>query len=191
MALTLVTPPAVDPILLSEAKSFMRITHNLEDDIITASIKAATKWIEELYSLAFVQQTWDLWLDNWPQKDYIEIKKRPVQSIEFIKYFGTDNTEYTFSVDNYELDNKSFVPRVVLKYDKTWPDVTLKPANGVQIRFVAGYPLLGENPDIPEDKKLPLKLAISIFTQYREAEEELQKALKVVGYLITDRVWPV
>lgn len=208
MKLKLVTPPQAEPVSLAEAKAFLRVTHDHEDEIIKASITAAREHCERYSGWAYVEQVWDLWLDRWPCGNTIELRKPPVQSIEYIKYFSADGTEHTLPPEDYELDDKSFIPRVVLKTGKSWPSVTLRETNGIQVQFKAGYPPVPavppdpEDPEdegtpedpagnIPESKKLYIKLVVSVFHQYRDAESELKKALDVTNYMVSDRVWPL
>ncbi len=123
-----------------EAKNHLRVSGTDEDGTIAAILTAAWKYCEEvLLHRALLPQTWDLWLDEFPDEDYIEIPRPPLQSITSIKYYGTDDTEYTMTATDYFVDTKSEPGRVSLAYGKTWPSTVLRPINGVVVRFVAGY----------------------------------------------------
>jgi len=50
-----------------------------EDDLITALIVAAREYAEGFQNRAYITQTWQLWLDDWPGRDYIEIPLPPLQ----------------------------------------------------------------------------------------------------------------
>jgi uncharacterized phiE125 gp8 family phage protein len=162
MPFVLVTAPTADPVTVAEAKKFLRIDHELDDTEITSFITDATNQAEDFTGWAYMQQTWDLYLDGWPDKDFIEIRKTPVQSITSIKYTDSDGVEHTFSSSDYELDNKSFIPKVVLKYGLSWPSEVLKTVNAIQIRFVAGYAVKGADPagNVPEVKKTAIKMLV-------------------------------
>ena len=111
----------------------------VEDDLLNALIATARQWCQDFQNRAYVTQTWELWLDRWPGKDHIEIPLPPLQSVSSVKYYGTDDTEYTFSSDYYLVDVKSEPGRVCLDYGQSWPSTTLRPYNGVCVTFVAGY----------------------------------------------------
>lgn len=181
MALKLVTAPAENPVTLAEAKEFLRVDGSHEDVLIEALVKAATQMAEKETGRVFVTQTWDLWLDRWPSQRktdqdgwwdgmregpltdlyqicrHIEIPRAPLQSVASVKTYATDNTEDTFSSDNYFADNQSEPGRVSLAYGKLWPTIVLRPSNGIQIQFVAGY---GGAAAVPEAIKTAIKLIL-------------------------------
>ena len=141
MALNLITPPAREPLSLALAKNHLRqeVDFTVDDNLIQGLIIAARKFCEGFQNRAYMAQTWDLWLDKWPAGKYIDIPLPPLQSVTSIKYYGTDGTEYTLAVTEYDVDDKGFTGRVVLKYGKSWPSVSLRPSNAVVIRFMSGY----------------------------------------------------
>lgn len=140
IALKLVTPPAREPVSLALAKSHLRgIDHADDDNIIQGLIISARRNAEGFQNRAYLEQTWDMWLDAWLGKDCIDIKLPPLQSITSIKYYDTSDVEYTLATTEYDVDTYSEPGRVVLKSGKTWPSTTLRPSNGIVIRFVAGY----------------------------------------------------
>jgi hypothetical protein len=52
---------------------------SVEDDDITGIITAARLACEKFQNRTYVTQTWELWLDGWPDKDYIELPLPPIQ----------------------------------------------------------------------------------------------------------------
>ena len=126
---------------LDLVKNYLKIddANAADDNIIQGLITAARVSCESFNGHAYLEQAWDLWLDKFPDKNYINIPLPPLQSVTIIKYYGADDVEYIFSDDHYDVDNKSFIGRVVLKYGQAWPTVALRPSNAVVIRFVAGY----------------------------------------------------
>lgn len=164
MALKLITAPATEPITLSEAKSHLRIDTTTDDTLITTLITAAREYCEGFQNRAFVSQTYELWLDAWPE--YIQIPRPPLQSITSIKYYGTDNIEYTMASDDYFVDTKSEPGRVVLAYSKSWPSTTLRLVNGIVVTFVAGYGTAG---NVPLKIKQAILLLVAHWYESREA----------------------
>ncbi len=66
--LALVTPPAAEPVTLTEAKSWLRVDSddNTQDELIGELITAARNYCEKETGRAFCTQTWNLTLDRFP-----------------------------------------------------------------------------------------------------------------------------
>ncbi len=139
MAIQIKTPPSREPVSLALAKSHLRVDGADDDSLISGLISAARNWAEGYQNRAYLEQTWYLWLDDFPSEDYIEIPLPPLQSITSIKYYDTDGTEATMDSGDYIVDVTGFLGRVVLAYRESWPTTTLRPAKGVCIEFVCGY----------------------------------------------------
>ena len=185
MALKLITPPATEPVTMEEAKAHLGVNHTESDNQITDLITSAREYCEGYQNRAYITQTWDLWLDDWPDKDHIYIPRPPLQSVTHVKYYGTDNTEYTMGAADYFVDDKNEPGRVALAYNKSWPTTTLRPANGVVAQFVAGYGLAAS---VPQKVKQAILLKIELdFDEHEPAEtDSLLKAIKRLLWL--DRV---
>ena len=195
MALTIVTEPTVEPLDLEEIEDHLRLSDTStgeEDVVIQSYIKAARRYCERIQNRAYLHQTWDLILDTWPEGDYIEIPRPPLVSVTHVKYFDTDETEATMSSGLYYVDTNSEPGRVHLQYGETWPTETLRPANGVAVRFVAGYGSVSSL--VPAEIKQALKLLVGHMYERREATD-LKEVLEItpgaMDLLWLDRIVPV
>lgn len=177
MALKLITAPASEPVTLAEAKAHLRIEHTESDGLITDLIIAAREYCEGFQNRQYITAVWDLWLDAWPDKDYLHIPRPPLKSVTSVKYFGTDNTEYTMDPADYFIDDKSEPGRLALAYGESWPGASLRPVGGIVIRFAAGY---GGATDVPQKVKQAILLKVELdFDRHEPAEaENLLKAVK-------------
>ena len=188
MGLKLITPPAAEPVTLQEAKEHLRITGSDEDALLTTFIEVAREYCEEYQNKAYITQTWDLSLDEFPESPY-SLPKPPLQSISSIKYYDQDGTEQEFNATDYLVDTASVKGRISLAYGKTWPSVTLQPINGVVIQFVAGY---GDaTTDVPERIRNAIKVLIGQIYENREAtdiKEHLEVPFAVHALLGLDRI---
>jgi uncharacterized phiE125 gp8 family phage protein len=137
----LIEGPASEPITLAEAKSWIKVETDADDDLITSLIAEARQDIEEFTGLALIVQTWDMVLDELPS--VLEIQKSPLRSVTGIYYTDIDGTERTEPPANYLVD--TFRDRILLKEDKTWEGANfVRLYNGWRIRFTAGeteYPI--------------------------------------------------
>lgn len=59
------TPPEAEPLTLEEAKAHLRITHDADDDVINALIRAARGMCENDTGLALITRGYSLYLDVW------------------------------------------------------------------------------------------------------------------------------
>lgn len=158
MAVRLITPPAVEPITLAEAKAHLRVDHDDEDALIAGLIAAARVSCEQWTARAFVTQTWELVLDEFPVNE-IFIPKPPLQSVDSIVYDDPAGLVQVLAASEYEVDTAS-QPGWVVPSTAGWPAV-FEGINAVRIRYVAGYPPGTNSPvDLAENVPQSLKAAI-------------------------------
>ena len=189
MSLILVTAPAMEPVTLIEAKLHLRVDHDTENTLINGYIELARLEVEKITRRALITQTWDLWMDAFPDDDELKLPKPPLQSITSIKYYDVNNVEATMSSSDYFVDMKSTPGRVGLASGKSWPGTALRDLSGVVIRFVAGYGSL--NTDVPRNQRLAMMLLIGHYYENREASSQsvFQLPMGVEALLSDDRVW--
>lgn len=192
MALKIITAPTEEPVTLAEAKAQLRVDWADEDTQINSYILAAREYVEGFQNRALVTQTWDLWLDGWPCIDRFSMPLPPLQSVTTIKYYDTDNAEATLATTEYFVDDKSEPGRIVLAYGKSWPSTNLRPANGVAVRFVAGYGLAAA---VPQKVKQAMLLLVTLMYEKRlpvvEGKIVGEVPFAVSSLLWLDRIVPV
>lgn len=167
MRLKRTVDPIGEPLRLSQAKLHLRVDHGDEDAVIDALITVSRETVEDGTRRALLTQTWQLTLDCWPVGDRIALPRPPLQSVSSIKYYGTDNTEYTFPSSSYIVDTSGDPGAVVLAYGQTWPTVTLRPAAAVQVTYVAGFGDRSES--VPEQYRQMMRLLIGHWYENKEA----------------------
>ena len=130
--------PAVEPITLTEAKNWLKVTGTTDDNLITQLIESTRQTLEDRLDLKFITQTIVQELDKWPlYSGEFDLLAYPVQSVTSIVY-KTGNTTATFSSDAYTADTTRQPARIYLNESYTWP--TLKPEKqAVTVTYVAGY----------------------------------------------------
>jgi len=167
MNFRLKTPAATEPVTVDEVKLYARVAHSVEDTIIAEWIKAARKMAEEYQFRSYIEQVYTLTYDDYPPRCF-DIPMPPLISVDSIKYYDTDNTEYAFDSSNYFVDLTSEVGRVSLNYNTYWPTTILRPVNGVVIEFTAGYG--DEAADVPESVKNAIYIYCTHMYENRESE---------------------
>ncbi|MEC0211818.1 hypothetical protein P4H70_23025 [Paenibacillus ehimensis] len=146
-----ISPPAVEPITVSDLKPQLGydLTDTSPDERLLPLIPAAREWAEDYTKRVFITQTLEFALDEWPCQEWtdnrgkshasIELPRLPLQSVTSVTYTDKDGVTAVWVASNYVVDDFSFVPRIVRKRGIAWPSVQLAAANGVRVRFVAGY----------------------------------------------------
>jgi uncharacterized phiE125 gp8 family phage protein len=139
-----------------------------EATYISNLITVAREYAETVTSRALATQTWDLFLDQFPTKDYIELPKAPLQSVTSVSYKDSVGTETTMTPNtDYIVDADSFIGKIFLPYSKSWASFTAFPYNAVKIRFVSGYNTTTNL--IPKAIKQAILILIGHWYENREA----------------------
>lgn len=159
--ITLVTPPAEEPVTLDEAKVHMRIDGNDDDAYITELITAARIIAESYTRRSFINTTWKMFINKWPYsggydrfpEGYYEVaitevyQAKPVvlpkgrlQSVTHIKTYDDTDTATTVDVSNYYVGAYSSGDsgQVALRNGGSIPAPT-RATDGIEIQFIAGY----------------------------------------------------
>jgi len=168
METALITAPAVEPVLLAGIKPHIRLTDTDTDSnsYIDSLLTVARQVVEQMCNRALITQTWEVYLDEWPGGDFIELPKGSLQSVTSIKYTDSDDDESIFSSDDYSVDTGSMLGRVVLMSGESWPTVTLATNNPIVIQFVCGYGAAGS--DVPGPINQAIKFMVADYFENRE-----------------------
>lgn len=145
MGLKLVTAPGSQPVTPDQAKAHLRVDTDDDNEMIDAFIEAATDYAESFQGRALIDQTWDLYLDSWPdailqgsrQVNEIKIPKPPLIEVVGVFYLDSAGVEQTVDAALYTVDTAGEPGRVVLK-SGSWPTLP-EMANAVRVRFRSGY----------------------------------------------------
>lgn len=165
MGLVLLTGPAEEPVSVIEAKAHLRVSTAADDALIGSLITAAREYVESETRRALVTQVWDLFMDAPPAGDEVVLPMPKLRSVESIQFHRADGTSGTVPSLEYFVDGASEPGRVRLVSGASWPSVELRPANGFQVRFEAGY---GGAGDVPQGIKQAILLLVGTLYENRE-----------------------
>ena len=134
-------------VVLQEAKDYLRVDYDLEDDVIDTAILAVQDQLvppEGWLGRTLTDATYRLDLPEFASE--IVLPAPPFKAIESFEYVDTDGVMQSVDPDLYEVTGGD--PAViVLGRNKTWPcDVDHTRPDAVQIKFTAGY---GAATDVP------------------------------------------
>lgn len=145
----------------SDAKDHLRIDPDVdEDDLVYALVKAATQESQRFTNRQFLEASYKLYLDDFPDYDDepILIKRVPVSSIEKIEYVDPDGVSQEYT--DYQSDLVGEPARITAGVTSSWPDAQDDKLNAVSVEFKAGY---GKSvADVPG----PIVTAVKMWVNY-------------------------
>lgn len=154
MNLSIITPPASEPVTLAEAKSFLRVDGADDDTLISNLITAARQLAERYTNRAFITQVWELVEDHAPDGP-LYTPKPPLVSVDAVKVTAENGTETTVPASSYWVDKS--IGRLVRANGYTWP--THRGFASFIIRFTAGYGASGSAVPAPIRQALLMTIA--------------------------------
>ena len=158
--------PAQEPLTLEEAKRFLRITSDAEDDVVAALVAAARKRIERGTELALITQTVEVKLDGFWGSCAIELPMPPLQAVVSVQYLDGAGALQTLAADTYKVSTHRRPGRVWLASGKSWP-TTKDEREAVTITFKAGF---GDDPvDVPPNLIHAMRMLCAHYDRHREA----------------------
>ncbi|MCE2993550.1 MAG: head-tail connector protein [Alphaproteobacteria bacterium] len=150
-----VQKPLESPLSLKEAKNFLRIDNDLDDELLTKTISAVTTKFENYTGRALIAQDWEVTYRQI-NKMSISLPIKPVKAIkkiELINYYG--------SVSEFEIHNIVLDTKLGEVFFKIHPFSYM-----VRFLYEAGY---GETADaVPDDIKSSLLVHIGFLYENRD-----------------------
>ncbi len=155
--------PAVEPILVAEAKAYLKISVSTDDALIGTLITAARQEYERLSNTACVLQTIQEKFDAFPDatnsnpRAILKLTVSPVVAVTGITYLNGDGNSTTWNSGSYTADTYTKPARIEPKFDYSYPEV-YNEINAVTVTYTAGY---ADASAVPADIKKVLYLLIA------------------------------
>jgi uncharacterized phiE125 gp8 family phage protein len=159
----LLTPPAVEPLSLDEAKDYLRVEHADDDALIAALIASARNHVEAQTRRALITQTWRHSCDAWPADGRIAVLPAPLQALAAARVYDDEGAAQTIDLGTFVVDAVA-APGVIAFPPWSVPAPGRKHA-GIELDIVAGY---GNAPsDVPGPLRLAMRLLLSHWYENR------------------------
>src|SRR3989304_4117515 len=143
MRTSVITQSTYDSVSLNEIKSHLRINYGVtrEDDFFIANRSVAINYVENYLNRKLTKQTVKYYLDDFPDRDYVELPYPPVIKIPSsgLRYTNSTGQIKTFSSTKWTQDVISEPGRLVLNYGEDWPNDTLANNSPISIEYRCGY----------------------------------------------------
>lgn len=180
------TDALVEPVTAAELRTQLRTdSTNLPDSEAENLVKMARVYLEDMTSLAMIDQTWTLTLDEWPQRldgvwwdgirdgaiselynpanlSSVFLPRFPLDSITSVTvYDEASNATAVTIADTFDIDTYQKPGRMTLKRGATWP-VAMRANNAVVVVYVAGYGPAASDVPLPV-KQAVLLMAVGLY----------------------------
>lgn len=156
MSSFLLTPPAVEPVSLAEAKLYLRVEHASDDDVIAALIAGSRIHVETQTRRALIAQTWRLVFDRWPAKGRIAVTPVPLRALLAARVYRADGATQPVGLDAFAVD----LAGGALSFALGAVPAPGRAAGGIELDVEAGYG------DAPDDVPEPLRQAIRVLVAH-------------------------
>jgi uncharacterized phiE125 gp8 family phage protein len=166
MTPVLLAGPAVEPVSVTDLKSYLKVETGDEDSLIAALIAAARLTVEAVVGRILVDQSWRVVLDCWPREATLRLPVTPLRSCSAIRVYDAAGLATVLDPADYQVDAQSEPGRIRLLAAPPAPGRAL---SGIEIDIVAGYGAAAADP--PEALRLAVKrLAAHWFEHRGEAD---------------------
>jgi hypothetical protein len=206
-SVSVITPPADEPVDVATAALHLRVDGNAEDALIQLYIAAARANVEEVTGLYLVQQQVRVTFDRFEPREYplpnfdtrgyqpmrrldptMRLPVWPLQSVDAVQYLDVSGTQQTLATDAYVLDKSARPARLTPAPGQDWP-ATQCVTGAVTMDCTVGYaPSDAAPPDyganVPAAIKAAILLLVGDMYANREAGGQLLNENPAVGRLL-------
>jgi uncharacterized phiE125 gp8 family phage protein len=158
----LLSGPAIEPLSLQEAKSWLRLDSTMEDDLVSALITAARLVVEAATRCLLISQSWRLVLDRWPYGGVLLLPLAPLQSITTIRVYDSNDAAQTLAASGFRVDASPNHARL------DFIDMPPSPGRelaGIEIDLEVGYG--AQAAEVPEPLRQAMRLLVTRWFENR------------------------
>jgi len=149
--------PAVEPLLLADAKAHMRVDGNAEDDLTASLIAAARVAVESEIRRVLISQKWRAIADDWPPTGLF-LPVVPVISVQEVRAIDSEGVASIIAAEDYEFDAADGSVRLLIMAPQ---------AERYEIDFTAGYGVSGAS--VPQPLRQAIRLLVTHWFEHRSA----------------------
>ncbi|WP_332698418.1 head-tail connector protein [Bosea sp. (in: a-proteobacteria)] len=131
-----ISPPAIEPVSLAEAKDFLRLLANDEDELLGTLVTAARLMVEAASGRMLINQSWRLVLDRWPAGGEIRLPFSPVGSIAAARVYDAGGSSQVVPLSSLALVAGTDPPLITVSGPVPAPG---RERAAIEIDVVAGF----------------------------------------------------
>lgn len=147
----LLTPPLNEPVTLDEAKEWLKIDTDDEDELLQTLISAARLMIEAASCRILIDQTWRIVLNAWPVYGRLRLPVGPLRQVAAIRIYDSNGVAQALA-GSLLLPEAGAEPPVLMANGPL-------PSPGRALQGIEVDVLIGHGPQ-PEHVPAPLRQAV-------------------------------
>ena len=157
----LLTAPAAEPLSLAEAKAFLRVEHNDDDDVIGALIASARIHVEAQTRRALMSQSWRLTCDAWPADGRLPVRPAPLIALTAVRVYDEAGNASPLDLQAFVVDTAgsrlAFAPWALAQPGRS--------VAGIELDVTVGYGAAAG--DVPEPLRHAVRLLLAHWYENR------------------------
>lgn len=177
MTITIVTPPASEPVSLAEAKLYLRLDHAHEDELIETLIAAAREAVEAGIGRALITRRVRESLDIWRREaaNGAVLTLGPVTAVIAVRLIAENGAQSVIDPERYRLEGNRDRPRLV--FPPGLP-ATLRSAGGIEIEYDCGF--ADAAADLPVALRLATLQIVAALYELRQGENAIPETARAL-----------
>jgi len=136
--------PSGNVIELDEAKTYLRVDDDSQDEVISRAVASAVGHVEAYTATRLLTQTVELRAGTFDDLDHLPIG--PIQSIVSIQYLDTLGATQTLDASQYELFGAGLERGIRPAINFRWPTVR-RVSDAIMVTAIVGYGAPGDAPE--------------------------------------------
>lgn len=163
MTAILLTPPALEPLSLADAKLYLRVGHDDDDDLIASLIVAARSHVEGRARRALMTQTWRVTRDAWPPDGRFVLPLAPAREIVAARVYDAAGIAHETDTQSFVV-NQGAAPGVIA-FAPWFVPAPGRAAGGIELDVTFGYGDAAS--DVPEPLRHAVRLLLAHWYENR------------------------
>ncbi len=135
------TPPALEPVSLAEARLYLRLDASDEDALLSTLITAARLMVEAASGRTLIDQSWRIVMDRWPASGEIRLPLSPVSEIVSARVYDLLGAAQPVEASALSLDTAADPPAI--RVISEVPEIG-RERGAIEIDVVAGFGAAGD-----------------------------------------------
>ncbi len=149
MPAVLLTAPEAEPIGIGDAKAYLRLEHDAEDDLVASLIAAAARQVENITRRVLIAQRWRLDARLPCDASGIALRPRPVREVEAVRIMLPDGSLETLDPADWRFDWGA---------ERLYVTTSAPAGREIQVDLAVGY---GDPEDVPESLRLAVRRLVA------------------------------